>query len=337
MLRIKLSADDLGRVRFANAPAPVLESALMLFELRSRSHAYVPAPQRGRDDWRMRVRTRFPDAARPLLNLVAASDHVLLLDVLTSDAEEAFRMVLDSPSDVHERNLAAMERLRPGCSSAWLNRFHESDPRILEPLEGAMRAFHKEHIAPYWSPITDRFDEDVDCRTAMMRDQGVAAMLENLHPSLSLDGSTLYSPHPREFEVDLSGRGVVLMPSMFWTGRPLLTWDPQDPSTNVLIYPAKPLARKPVASAAGTRESTIALARLLGPTRAAILNRLRHPGTTSGVAGALGISVSSASAHTAALRDAGLITTRRTGKSVEHQLTQLGRSLLTHARATAVE
>ena len=336
MLRIQLSADDLGRVRFANAPAPVLETALMLFELRRSAGASVPAV--GHDRWRARVRKSFPGAARPLLNLVSSRDHVLLLDVLTSDVEEAFHLAVNSPTDLHELNLATMERLMPGCDSTWLRRYYEHDPRVLEPLDGALRAFHKEYLAPHWSPIADRFDDDVDYRTTMMRDQGVSAMLERLHPALHLDGSTLYSPYPSDREADLGGRGLILMPSMFWTGRPLLTWDPQDPSSNVLIYPAKPAGNgsaggnRPVGAAVGP---SAALAKLMGPTRAAILSRLRQPDTTSGVASGLGISVSSASAHATALRDAGLITTRRTGTSVEHRLTQLGRSLLTHERSAS--
>lgn len=346
MLRIHLTAEDLGRVRFAHAPAPVLETSLMLFELRSQAGPHAPEHRHTHDDWRTRVRTRFPDAARPLLNLLASSrDHVLILDVLTSGAEEAIHRSTNMTAEQRERDYAMMKRVMPGCTSTWLHRYHEHDPGVIEPLGGALRAFHQEHLAPYWSPITDRFDDDVDYRTAMMRDQGVAAMLEGLHPDLHLDGSVLYSPCPGDREADLGGRGLILMPSMFWTGRPLLSWDSQDPSSNVLIYPAKsaaatrrhdstvgPTPTTPTRTPAPT--PTPALAKLMGPTRAAILSRLRHPDTTSGVASALGISVSSASAHATALRDAGLIATRRTGKSVEHQLTPLGHSLLTHARST---
>ena len=341
MLRINLNADDLGRVRFAEGPAPVLETALMLFELRSRPRTFAPESHRGRDDWRTRVRTHFPEASRPLLNLVSSRDHVLLLDVLTPDAEEAFRLALDTPNDVHEMNLETIEQHMPGLAARWLLRYYENDRRVLEPLDGALRAFHKEHLAPYWSPITERFDDDVDYRTALMRDQGIAAMIESLHPALHLDGSILYSPYPGDREADLSGRGVILMPSTFWTGRPLLTWDPQQPSRNVLIYPAKPPGRRPGIDspshngtrgpASGAAGPPTALAKLMGPTRAALLSSLRRPATTTGVARALGISPASASAHAAALRDAGLITTHRTGKSVEHRLTPLGRNLLSHA------
>lgn len=51
MLRVELDAEDLGRIRFAQEPAPVLENLLMLFELRQpsvqgRRSAPRPAPAR---------------------------------------------------------------------------------------------------------------------------------------------------------------------------------------------------------------------------------------------------------------------------------------------------
>ena len=311
----------------------MLESVLMFFELRNRPHA--PQPELGHDDWRVRVRSRFPDAARPLLNLVLSRDQALLLDVLTPDAEAAFQYAAELRADLHDRKPVA--RPMPDGIPPKLCSYFRSEPHTVRPIDGVLHTFHKAHLAPYWSPIADRFDDDVDYRTATMRDHGVAAMLESLHPGLRLDGSMLYSPYPGEREVDLSGRGLILMPSMFWTGRPLLTWDPLDPTHNVLIYPAKPAGRLPSTSADKLRESgngvggpAAALAKLMGPTRAAILSKLRRPDTTTGVARDLGISASSASDHTAALRDAGLITSRRTGQSVEHRLTRLGHSLLTH-------
>ncbi|WP_443071388.1 ArsR family transcriptional regulator [Streptomyces sp. NBC_01465] len=50
--------------------------------------------------------------------------------------------------------------------------------------------------------------------------------------------------------------------------------------------------------------------------------------TTGELACAAGVSASSASQHTTALRDAGLIASRRQGASVLHILTPLGASLL---------
>jgi len=69
--------------------------------------------------------------------------------------------------------------------------------------------------------------------------------------------------------------------------------------------------------------STDALAPLLGHTRAAVLATLRVPATTTALADRAGISLSSASQHTTALRNAGLISTTRQGIAVQHALTPL--------------
>jgi DNA-binding transcriptional ArsR family regulator len=75
-------------------------------------------------------------------------------------------------------------------------------------------------------------------------------------------------------------------------------------------------------------ESTDALAPLLGNTRAAVLATLSVPATTTALADRAGVSLSSASQHTAALRNAGLISTTRQGIAVQHALTPLGAALL---------
>jgi DNA-binding transcriptional ArsR family regulator len=129
--------------------------------------------------------------------------------------------------------------------------------------------------------------------------------------------------------VDPQGNGLILMPSAFWNGRPLITWDPLAPAQHVLIYPAVPDGREP-----GGRSSELAdaLGALLGPTRATVLTTLRRPQTTSGLARELGLSTSTVSDHTATLREAGLITSRREGQKVEHRLTRLGHALITQPR-----
>ena len=61
---------------------------------------------------------------------------------------------------------------------------------------------------------------------------------------------------------------------------------------------------------------------------AAGLASLTHPATTTETADRVGISLPSASQHTTVLRNAGLITTTRTGTAVLHTLTPLGTALL---------
>ena len=78
-----------------------------------------------------------------------------------------------------------------------------------------------------------------------------------------------------------------------------------------------------------------ALVDVLGATRVRILRALLAEHTTSGLAHALGISVASASMHAAALRGAGLVSSRRDGRAVRHVLTALGHRLLSAGQPVA--
>ncbi|MEV7040408.1 helix-turn-helix domain-containing protein [Amycolatopsis sp. NPDC051061] len=71
-----------------------------------------------------------------------------------------------------------------------------------------------------------------------------------------------------------------------------------------------------------------ALARLIGPTRSRALAALRRPRSTTRLAASIGCSLAAASEHARVLRDSGLITTERHGKSVMHSITALGWNLL---------
>ncbi|MFD5324289.1 ArsR/SmtB family transcription factor [Streptomyces sp. NPDC127092] len=120
-------------------------------------------------------------------------------------------------------------------------------------------------------------------------------------------------------EVRLDGRGLVLLPTFHHPAGPLVQDLPGRPV--VLTYPAGP-GLPPVPD--GPASPDEALAAVLGRTRAELLRLLTEPHTTTTLARALRVSNATASAHTAALRAAGLLTTTRTGRSVTHERTSLG-------------
>lgn len=320
MLRVHLHAEDLARVRFATAPAPILETVLILLELRNRPHPGGHGPH----DWQPRARSALSSSARPLVQLVPAQHHALYLDVLTSDAEQAFHLVRDTATSEHAENLIRIARTTTVPIPAWFRRYADGDTNVLGTLDQALRAFHTTCLAPQWSSVTARFHDDIGHRLSTLGTHGLAAMINALSPDLCLTGSTLTARYPWDRDVHLRGRGLILMPSAFWTGYPRITWDPQDPSQYVLVYPARANHRT-VGAVTGKGD---ALAGLVGATRAAVLRALAQPSTTSSLAGNVGISLSSASEHTTALRNAGLVTSHRLGQAVHHHLTHLGFSVL---------
>lgn len=293
----------------------------MLFELRQGRQRTSTSPP-----WKEQVRSTFPPQAAPLWKLVPSRHAALYLDVLTEDADEGFELIRHAPKEVMAADLQRITALDIGPVPIWLRKFAAGDDRVRAAFDRALRRFHSVCLTPHWMTATRRFHNDVTHRTDVMRRSGVTAMIDGLSPQLRLRGRTLVGRYPWHRQIRLDGRGLVLMPSAFWTGHPLLTWDPQQHSRHVLIYPARP---SPVAAAPDD-----ALDALLGRTRAAALRALRTPSTTSGLAARLHTSIASASKHATTLRNAGLVSTDRRGAAVEHRLTELGCSLL-HGQSTS--
>jgi DNA-binding transcriptional ArsR family regulator len=86
-----------------------------------------------------------------------------------------------------------------------------------------------------------------------------------------------------------------------------------------------PLARARPDAVAAPRDQ---LALLLGPGRARVLTALDTPQTTIELALALGLAASTVSAHLTALAEAGLVSRKRSGRSVFYQLNPRGQKLI---------
>ncbi|HVV23438.1 MAG TPA: winged helix-turn-helix domain-containing protein, partial [Pseudonocardiaceae bacterium] len=78
---------------------------------------------------------------------------------------------------------------------------------------------------------------------------------------------------------------------------------------------------------AGTRPPAGSAVRLLGRTRAELLEALRSPATTTDLARAFGVTPSAVSQHLAVLRASGLVARERTGRHVLYLTTPLGVAL----------
>ncbi|GGU33430.1 MarR family transcriptional regulator [Streptomyces violascens] len=152
---------------------------------------------------------------------------------------------------------------------------------------------------------------------------GIDVMLRTLHPMVHWDGSVLALNTIHDCYESLEGRPLVLQPSALATG---LSFNPVADSVTI-TYPATNgvLARDPA-----SRAPSLALAALLGPSRAAALAAVvKTPALTTGdLAAVLGLSAAAASRQATALREAGLIDTFRNAQTVHHHPTRLGRDLL---------
>lgn len=179
-------------------------------------------------------------------------------------------------------------------------------------------------LAPDWPQLRAILERDVVHRADRLAREGWAAALADVHPDLRYeDGFVELRRRSSEGDVDLAGRGLMLMPSVFvWPG---VAYGVDPPWPPVLIYPARGVAALWSPEPAGSPDG---LARLVGPTRAAVLAALDEPASTTQLVAALHLSVGGVGDHLAALLAAGVVTRARAGRSVLYSRTPVGDALV---------
>jgi DNA-binding transcriptional ArsR family regulator len=303
---MRFTAEDLLQVRFADRPAPLLELGMAIATYQRDDAVFT----------RWTRRTRLPRQAGALLELIPPSAAgPLFLDPFSEDLEDGMDTVLSTPMSYVRSELMRATRPTP-----WTKGLARRDREAWRTLEGALRGAHDAVIARERHRIRAGFDADLAWRRMCLAERGVGATLAGVYPGSCWTGTTLEVDVPEETEHSPAGRGLTLLPSAFWTGRPMV--GTHSDGSMLLLYPA--LTPLPLVDP----EPGDALGALLGRTRAAILELLTEQRTTSEIAMTAGISAASASAHAKTLRDAGLVATRRAGRAVRHVATPLGLGLL---------
>lgn len=328
MLRIHFAAEDLGRVQVATAPDPLWDTVLGLHQL--------TGPGRGARvfaAWRERARTVLRERGLlgpvRLLRALAPAD-AYFPDFLTpAAAAEGLASGLDAVMATSERQLRDELQLLahhryPGAVPDWLRQLASGDREGLNHVVAAVRAVHDSVIAPDWTGTEAAVESDRALRARAVLDGGTHRLLDTLGPSLRWQPPVLRADYPVERDLHLDGRGLRLIPSYFCWRTPVSLVD--DLLQPVLVYPVG----HGTTGAAGHRHAD-ALAHLLGRTRARVLTSLTTPATTGELARRLATSAASASQHVHALRDAGLVLSRRDRNHVLHSLTPLGSALASGA------
>jgi DNA-binding transcriptional ArsR family regulator len=320
--RIYFTSADIAQTR-AQAPDPLWEVLLSLHVLQTRAAPSVF------DEWRCEMRSKMTDSIRELL--VLARPRGYSPDFLTpSESAVGIEEGLDA--------LACTTRARLHTDMAGLEgevrlsgsarALAKGDLIALRDLASAIRDYYRVALSPYWAVIRRLVEADLALRSRIMLRGGFTELIATLHgtvrwnpPVLEVLGGSSYG------DIHLNGRGLRLIPSFFCWRAPTKLSDPDLPP--VLVYPIErsgDALRKDAACL--SRERGNALPALLGHTRAAVLEAAAGGCSTTELARRVGISLATASEHARILREAGLITTHRTGCAVKHVLSERGLDLL---------
>ncbi|GAB3949146.1 winged helix-turn-helix domain-containing protein [Kribbella albertanoniae] len=322
MLRIHFTPRDLTRVTVATRPAPLWEVLLSLHMLQHSDGRLIF------EDWRRHVRTSVaPDQMRLLLELTPPKGYSP--DFLTPaesapDFEAALEIALATPRQQIRGQLDLLSKYRP--ASPWTRELAQGERGSLHKLGRALRTYHAAAIAPYWKSIGTHVSADHAHRGEALARHGVDRLLSSLHPRVRWVAPVLQVLDMNDRDLYLDGRGIELQPSAFCWQVPTKLRDPE--LKPILVYPIQHAPGILRQASMDQITSSDPLGSLLGSTRAAALEAAVAGCTTTELAKRCKISPAAASHQATVLREAGLITTRRAGASVRHEITQLGIWLL---------
>ncbi|MBF9351654.1 transcriptional regulator [Mycobacteroides chelonae] len=316
MLRLIFTANDLALTRFLPMPAPLLEMKFATRALRQGIH--TPWGER----WRCRALAAFPIAAAPGRTVVSHFSWSLSPTVLGDSFDEGMRSIekLNRQQALAELAVFGRGPTEGAGAPPYLRHAIAGDREATVALGRMTKGAYKAVLEPYWPDIQANHQIELVRQGRVMARHGVRAALGKIVPGARWNGDCLEIDSPQRTTIALRGRGIVLTPSVFWAGPPLVGELGEQPV--VLAYPA------PIDLTLSVGAESDPLAAILGSTRAAVLRVLTAEHTTGDIARNLGISPASASEHTSALRQARLVRSRRDGKAVIHDATALGLDLI---------
>jgi Helix-turn-helix domain/Family of unknown function (DUF5937) len=320
MVEFVFEVEDLARTRFAISPMWELERSLVA--LRDPSYAALHLP------WLRSLSGRLDGLAlERAVALTPPSGYSP--DFITPPPAGPLGRIEDDLAALRATPVAeirsemtlfrSQHRRGPEIAAPWLEHPRREVRRLADVLEG----YWARALEPVWPRIHAFLDADIAYRSRQLANGGPAALFADISDQVSWNDNRLTVRVPvHEATIELGGRGLVLMPSAFSATRAFVI--DRDPWQPTVVYPARGIATL-WEEAAPAPDS---LARLLGPTRAAVLADLGAPRSTTELAERLSLSPGTASHHLTALRDAGLVTARRDGRSVLYVRTVLGDALV---------
>ena len=321
MIKVEVRPEALGRVRLTYSPMWELAASLRLL---------LHEPGSGRH--------------APWLRWAQQQVEPELLDLLSGLMPTAYRFAdfLSPPPGARPRSIKAelaaiaelparqvnqeIEATTPTTVPAPLRRLLDG-PNATADLARALDRYWQRALAPVWPQLRHLLAADVAFRADELAAEGLHALLNGLHPTVSFDGTVLSVDKPRhDGHRDCGVSGIALLPCAFaWPDVLIVACEPYPVTLSygprgvgALWHTQKRAAARPVAA-------------LIGRSRAAILALLDRPASATMLADQTGLSLPAVSQHLTVLRTSGLVSCRRSGRTVWSTRTDLGSELLRSA------
>lgn len=208
-----------------------------------------------------------------------------------------------------------------GTGETWparLGSIHEASLVIADEIEALWDGV----IRSDWLRIVTALERDLAERTARVSEEGFASAFRDLAPTVRVGSQQLHVEHSESTVVRASRPGICFLPSVFVRPGCAVATD----GSAMVVYPGRGGGALWLDEEEARRRQPT-LARLLGQTRAKILDALVAPTTTTALARRLGSSPANVSDHLAVLHESGLVHRSRVGRQVLYSQTALGTTL----------
>ncbi|MEV5658674.1 DUF5937 family protein [Streptomyces sp. NPDC052291] len=320
---MEFSASDLARMRFSISPMWEVVTSYRL--LRAARPAAVHLP------WIEQVRPRLVEAGLDRGRLAALIPPSGYLPDFLNPAPAGHAPALHEELDAIRGSTTAavrrdLEHLghhldRP---APWIGTLNADPKSGLAEVTDEIERYWELALAPYWQRMRTVLDSDVFHRARQVAEHGAGALFNGLHAKISWDDNTLRLVRRQEtLHRTTKGAGLLLIPSVF-AGPGVLTVV-RDEEPLQLAYPARGVGLLWDRPAPARSEAVTAV---LGRSRTRLLTELQAPASTTELARRTGISPAGVSQFLTAMRDAGLVSAHRAGRSVLYARTSVADDLL---------
>ena len=316
MFRFGFGVQDLARMRFAISP--MFEMVSSLVALRDPSSAATHLP------WVERTRGKLAGLdLGAALTLAPPTGYIPdfitpppMTPVASIEDELAILRATPREQTVHEMGIFLRGRKPP----AVLRELVDEPERGIARLADVLEAYWERAVAPDWPRVRALLQADIQYRARALTERGPAALFADVNPLIAWADGTLEVGIHFDRDLELAGQGLVLVPTAF--GQRLLVSEP--PHQPSVIYPARGIALLWQRGACAPD----GLARALGASRATLLMTLDAPASTTDLAARLELSAGGISQHLGALREAGLVSGTRDGRTVLYARTPAADALV---------